>query len=96
MFVALPTGYGIILFYCCLPYASDHLRSFNKQSIVLVISPLVALIRDQMAVYLSKGLATVYVSLEPRPSTQIFLQPSKNLCEACSVGSRLGIETAGC
>ena len=47
VFVALPTGYGKSLCYCCLPYVYDRLRSVEKQSIVVVVSPLVALMKDQ-------------------------------------------------
>ena len=65
VFVALPTGYGKSLCYCCLPYVFDYLRSVDNQSIVLFVNPLVALMKDQVAVYSSKGLATAYVSAEP-------------------------------
>ena len=46
MFAALPTSYGKGLCYCCLPYIYDRLRSVEKQSIVVVVSPLV---EDQVA-----------------------------------------------
>ena len=44
--VALPTSYGKSLCYCCLPYVYDWLRSAEKQSIVVVVGPLV---EDQVA-----------------------------------------------
>ena len=46
VFVALPTSYGKSLYYCCFPYIYDRLRSVEKQSIVVVVSPLV---EDQVA-----------------------------------------------
>ena len=46
MFVALPTGYGKSLCYYCLPYVFDSVRKVENKSIVLVISPLVALMKD--------------------------------------------------
>ena len=58
-------GYGKTLCYCCLPYVFDYLRLVDKQFIVLFVSPLAALTKDQVAVYSSKGLATAYVSAEP-------------------------------
>ena len=62
MFVALPTGYGKSLCYCCLPRVVDLVRSVEKQSsIVVVVSPLIALMKDQVAACHSKGLTAGYV-----------------------------------
>ena len=58
--VSLPTGYGKSLCYGCLPVAFGSLRSDSK-SIVIVISPLVALVKDQVKNFESKGLAAGYV-----------------------------------
>ena len=49
MFVALPTGYGKSLCYMALPWIFDRLRGVTNQSVVLVDSPLVALMADQVA-----------------------------------------------
>ena len=65
VFVALPTGYGINLYYGCLSGAFDRLRrssKLNNKSIVVVISPLVALMKDQVKTFQSKGLFAGYVS----------------------------------
>ena len=64
VFVALPTGYGKSLCYAALPCAFDCVRSVQG-SIALIVSPLLALMKDQVAVYSSKGLAAAYVSSEP-------------------------------
>ena len=40
VFVALPTGFGNSLCYCCLPYVFDKLRGFTNGSIAVVVSPL--------------------------------------------------------
>ncbi len=49
VFVSLPTGSGKSLCYSILPWAFDTLRGRSKaQSIVLVVSPLVALMKDQV------------------------------------------------
>ena len=64
VFVALPTGYGKrSLCYGCLPGAFDRLRRSKAKSIVVVISPLVALMKDQVNNFASQGLsAGRYVS----------------------------------
>ena len=64
VFVALPTGYGKSLCYVCLPGAFDRLRSAEKTSIVVIVSPLVALMKDQVALYSSKGVSAAYISRE--------------------------------
>ena len=49
IFVSLPTGYGKSFYYLCLPWVFDALN--NKQapySMVIVVSPLVALMKDQL------------------------------------------------
>ena len=60
VFVALPTANGSSLCYGCLPAAFDSLRSGAK-SIVIVVSPLVALMKDQVKNFQSKGLPAGYV-----------------------------------
>lgn len=65
VFVALPTGYGKSLCYAALLCAFDCMRSVERSSIVVVVSPLLALMKDQVAVYSSRGLAAAYVSSEP-------------------------------
>ena len=56
VFVSLPTGYGKSLCYAALPYAFDELRATDTPSIVVVVSPLIALMKDQVAVYSARGL----------------------------------------
>ena len=60
--MALPTGYGKSLCYGCLPGAFDRLRRSKAKSIVVVISPLVALMKDQVNNFASTGLSAGYVS----------------------------------
>ena len=38
VFVALPTGFGKSLCYCCLPHVFDKLRGFTNGSIAVVVS----------------------------------------------------------
>ena len=62
VFVALPTGYGKSLCYGCLPGAFDRLRRSKSKSIVVIISPLEVLMKDQVNNFASKGLSAGYVS----------------------------------
>ena len=62
VFISLPTGFGKTLCYILLPPVFDLLRGVEKKSIVLVISPLIALMEDQVASIRSLGISAVYVS----------------------------------
>ena len=62
MFVSLPTGYGKTLCFTLLPPVIDLLRGVKEKSIVLVVSPLLALMKDQVASISEKGLSLVFVS----------------------------------
>ena len=48
VFAVLPTGYGKTLCYACLPLVFDELASRNAPSIILVITPLNAIMKDQV------------------------------------------------
>ena len=63
VFVALPTGYGKSLCYFVLPLVFDRVRDVSNRSIVLVVSPLVTLMKDQVAHCSSRGLAAGYISV---------------------------------
>ena len=52
VFATLPTGYGKSLCYACLPKAFDTILK-TEGSIIVVVTPLVAIIKDQVCVYLS-------------------------------------------
>ena len=62
MFVSLPTGFGKTLCFGVLPWTFDHLRGSREanpatqRSIVLVVSPLVALMDDQLSFFVERGL----------------------------------------
>ena len=63
VFVSLPTGYGKSLCYAALPAAFDSLKK-TSNSIVLVVSPLIALMKDQVATLSAKGLSVGCVTRE--------------------------------
>ena len=62
VFVSLPTGYGKSQCYTLLPPVFDLLRGIKEKSIVLVVSPLLALMKDQVASISEKGLSAVFIS----------------------------------
>jgi len=55
VFVALPTSFGNSVCYGCLPVVYDILRS-KKNLVVIVASPLVAIMKDQVSTFTSKGI----------------------------------------
>jgi superfamily II DNA helicase RecQ len=64
VFVCLPTGSGKSLCYCLLPKVFDIFRgskSIETQSIVIVVSPLVALMKDQVKQMTERNMRTIYV-----------------------------------
>ena len=60
-FVSLPTGSGKSLCYCILPLANDFLRRSRRSSLVIVVSPLVALMKDQVRAMTERNVSAVYV-----------------------------------
>ena len=57
VFVSVPTGYGKSLCYGALPGAFDLLLGRPSTSIVIAVSPVIALMKDQVAAMSAKGLA---------------------------------------
>ena len=62
--VVLPTGSGKSLCYGCLPRVFDSLKGMESKSIVVVVTPLIALMKDQVTTFTAKGLSAAYVSAE--------------------------------
>ena len=64
VFVALPTGYGKSLIYGCLPRVYDLLREVQSdecRSVIMVVSPLKALMEDQCSSFNTLGLIAASV-----------------------------------
>ena len=61
VFVNLPTGFGKSLIYQALPFVFDHV---NKSAgyIVVVVSPLVSLMDDQVKILTDLGLSAISIS----------------------------------
>lgn len=73
VFVSLPTGSGKSLCYTVLPYMFVFLKAqistastVIHSSIVIVVSPLMSLMRDQVAKYSGSDLACAFVGEEQR------------------------------
>ena len=62
VFVFLPTGFGKSLCYILLPRIFDLLRGVENKCIVIVVSPLIALMKNQVASITKIGLSVTYVS----------------------------------
>ena len=48
VFAVLPTGFGKTLCYTCLPAVFDQLLPSPEPSIVIVVTPLIAIMQDQV------------------------------------------------
>jgi len=60
VFVCLPTGSGKSLCYCLLPVVFDCLKGRTCESIVVVVSPLIALMKDQVRAMSERNVKAVY------------------------------------
>ena len=60
VFVSLPTGSGKSLCYWILPYSFDFIRR-KHNSMIIVVSPLIALMQEQVRILVQKGMKAVYV-----------------------------------
>ncbi len=61
MFVNLPTGYGKSLIYQALPFIFDITRGIPGH-IVIVVSPLTNLMKDQVSILNRSGIPAVSLS----------------------------------
>ncbi len=64
VFVILPTGYGKSACYQCLPLLHKKMYPSKAPIIVLVVSPLRALIKDQVKLYFSFYMGELFLSLK--------------------------------
>ena len=65
VFISLPTGSGKSLCFCILPGVFDELREVadhsSMSSIVVVVSPLISLMKDQVRAMTERGMTAVFV-----------------------------------
>ena len=77
VFVSLPTGFGKSLCYILLPCIFDLIREVEGKSIILVFSPLIALIQDQVATISALGITTVCTTDKETSSSAVTLAVRK-------------------
>ena len=63
VFILLPTAYGKSVYYATIPLIFDQLRG-NIGSVVVVVSPLIVLMKDQVESFKSKGLEAAFLVLD--------------------------------
>ena len=68
VFVSLPTGGGKSLCFACLPMVFDRLRGVTHRCIAAIVSPLKALMHDQVTKSCSLGMTAVQVGMECSPT----------------------------
>jgi len=62
VFVSLPTDYEKLFCYSCLPWVFDALNDKQTSySMVVVVSSLIALMKDQLKVLTDKGVEAVQI-----------------------------------
>ena len=64
VFVNLPTGYGKSIIFQMAPLVASKLSCFSPESIIIVISPLVALMKDQVAYLKSINIPAASVTAD--------------------------------
>ena len=69
VFVSLPTGFGKSFCFQCLPLIHDYLSGRKGSSIVLVVQPTAAIMRDHVEALLSKDLRAAFVNHEQKDSS---------------------------
>jgi len=62
VFLSLPTGYGKSFCYSCLPLVFDTINMKNSFSVIIVVSPLNALMKDQVNALSAKGVKAVHIN----------------------------------
>ncbi len=60
----LPTGFGKSLCYACLPGLFDLILEPDEPAIVVVVTPLTAIMEDQLALYTAVLHWVIYRTLD--------------------------------
>ena len=75
VFISVPTGFGKSLVYQLLPFCSESLLRSCKPSqtfkspVVVVVSPLISLMHDQVSKLVAKGVKAICISGEKSDDT---------------------------
>lgn len=72
VFAVLPTGFGKTACFTCLPSSFDRYedRTDDNKAIIIVVSPLTALICDQVEDLLRRNVSAGYIDAESTPDIQ--------------------------
>lgn len=62
VFAILPTGFGKTLCFASLPYLFDRLLPVREPSIVVVVTPLTAIMKDQASLLATVVLINIAIS----------------------------------
>ena len=94
VFVFLPTGFGKSVCFQVLPFLFDHklcLSDGSEKRCVIVVSPLVSLMVDQVRSLKSKGVYAVVISSSSRENTSWTgsFEPRRLACQALVSSSLL-------
>jgi ATP-dependent DNA helicase RecQ len=72
VFVVLPTGYGKSACYACVPRAIDlyQNRKDEDSSIIIVVSPLTSLMKDQVENFKMRNISAEYIDQDSPAATK--------------------------
>ena len=88
VFVNLPTGFGKSVLFQALPVVYSHVQPSRETNIVIVVSPLVNLMKDQVSRLTSLG--TSAVSPSDICSNEDIDQSKKEVIQSCMDHQSLG------
>ena len=92
---ALPTWSGKSLCFALLPLVFDMLRGKSTPSIVVCISPLVALMTDQKAKFSPRGLVTEFVGGH-QEDPEAYQSVIKGKCQLVYMAIFIWVSVAAC
>ena len=69
VFVSLPTGFGKSFCFQSLPIVYDYLHDCHGSSIVIVVEPTAAVMRDHVETLLAKGMKAAFINHEQADET---------------------------
>ena len=67
IFISLPTGSGKSLCYAILPLVHDFMKTTTTSIVLVIISPLISLIHDQVRQFSEKGLRCGFLGMDMNP-----------------------------
>ena len=82
VFAVLPTGYGKNLYYTCLPIAYDNILKTKGSIVVVVVTPLTAIIEDQVSAMYSAYtyIYNIYIYVITAYTIGVFSYCQRNNC----------------